>query len=192
MWCFSFRDMLQDQQGLQYFQRFLEKDIATENLDFYLAVTKLQETASREAAFNEAQTIGKNFIELNSPKEVNIDSQMRKALLDALGTSTVETFNANIFDDVFEHVYLLMKKDSYPRFVACEEIKELLQGMLNYLTIVPLNITSICIYNLYHQTKQAFIRICFYYLSTRYHGKVNKKHSYDASYWLILLDNIRP
>lgn len=128
LWTTSFRDMIADPLGLQYFTKFMEKDLAVENLDFYLECLELEKIQDRSAYFEKCFLIFKRFIRNNSPNEINIDSTMRKAIVDKIEKSSFETLDINVFDHAVEHVYQLMFKDRFPKFNQSEEIKSLLEG----------------------------------------------------------------
>lgn len=125
MWLSSFKDMLNDPLGVKYFRRFLEKDLSIENLEFYLACHVFQALHSREEFYERAEQIFNEFIATGSPKEINIDSTIRKAITEKIVYSDKNNLPLDLYTTAAEHCFTLMQTSSYPRFCASEEMKEL-------------------------------------------------------------------
>ncbi|XP_038072116.1 regulator of G-protein signaling 7-like isoform X2 [Patiria miniata] len=120
-WGFSFDDLLKDPLGRDQFARFLAKEFSQENLRFWIACQELRATAISKVPAK-AQEIHDEFLSEASHCPINVDSKVRevtrKNMKGAAGRYT--------FDSAQEHIYMLMRSDSYSRFLKSELYKELL------------------------------------------------------------------
>ncbi|XP_048758208.2 regulator of G-protein signaling 7-like isoform X12 [Ostrea edulis] len=120
-WGISFFNLMKDQQGLIEFENFLLTEYSQENIRFWKEVEDMK-YGPRSKVEATMEKIYREYLAAGAPKEINIDSK------------TLETVNRNrgemkgkpdalryIFDPAQEHIYLLMKKDSYPRFVRSDQ-----------------------------------------------------------------------
>ncbi|KAK2167225.1 hypothetical protein LSH36_31g09031 [Paralvinella palmiformis] len=97
-WAFSIYELLHDPAGREHFRRFLEKEISAENLNEFLAP--------------------------GAKDPVNVDCRV------------AETVKKNIencpdrycFAEAEEHIFNLMKSDSYSRYLRSDMYKEFLSG----------------------------------------------------------------
>lgn len=183
LWTNSFRDMMNDPIGVKYFARFLEKDHASESLMFYLSCQQLEAIQSREDYFNKAKEILKDFIEVGSPREINIHSNMRKQITETIDTSDFLTLPVDVFVPAQEHCYQLMQTASYPRFCASDEIRDILLGykkpgsMIRDRSFVSLKSADTADSNSYKVEKQ---RLSF--TSERKVAKDNRKSITESNY----------
>ncbi|KAJ1566322.1 hypothetical protein HK405_010263, partial [Cladochytrium tenue] len=131
LWCNSFLDLVTDRLGAQIFRDFLRTEFSAENLDFWLRVRALDSVAAYDDFVAAAIAIFDEFIPTGAPQELNITSQMRKDLVAAFApfkgqSSIVEKsgkrlrLNPRVFSVAQDHIYHLMAKDSFQRFLASE------------------------------------------------------------------------
>ncbi|XP_011672363.1 regulator of G-protein signaling 7 isoform X4 [Strongylocentrotus purpuratus] len=119
-WGFSFDDLLKDSLGRDQLSKFLAKEFSDENLRFWIACQDLKKmTFSQVPA--KVQQIYSEFLSDSSHSPINVDSKI-------LDTTRKNMKNPNryTFDAAQEHIYTLMRSDSYPRFLRSEQYKELL------------------------------------------------------------------
>ncbi|XP_022315288.1 regulator of G-protein signaling 7-like isoform X7 [Crassostrea virginica] len=120
-WAISFFNLMKDEQGSHEFEVFLSTEYSQENIRFWKEVEDMKH-GPRSMIEESVNRITSEFLSNNAPREINIDSK------------TLETVNRNkeemkgkpeslryIFDPAQEHIYLLMKKDSYPRFLRSDQ-----------------------------------------------------------------------
>ncbi|XP_061181702.1 regulator of G-protein signaling 6-like isoform X4 [Saccostrea echinata] len=120
-WGISFYNLIKDEQGLTEFENFLHTEYSQENIRFWKEVEDMK-YGPRSLVVASVDKIYREYLAKGAPKEINIDSK------------TLETVNKNreklhgkpdalryIFDPAQEHIYLLMKKDSYPRFLRSDQ-----------------------------------------------------------------------
>ena len=121
-WSESFMQLLSDRKGVETFLAFLEVEHSSENLRFWIECQKYK-TMTIESLGDKAQDIYDKYLCETSECQVNIDSATLKDIQLHLCKPNVWTF------DKIEHdVLLLMKRDSYPRFLKSEKYLDLLQG----------------------------------------------------------------
>jgi len=113
-WKYSFGELLKDEQGCQEFRKFLEKEVSAENLDFYLACKFLKIMPLKKVKSN-VQTIFDNFLSEDAPNPINIDSKIKDTTV-----KNMENPNRYCFEEAQEHIYRLMKTDSYARFLKSD------------------------------------------------------------------------
>lgn len=119
-WSFCFEELLRDGAGLREFELFLEKEFSSENISFWLAVEDLK-GMSKSKVESKAHEIYQEFLAKGAPKEINIDSKTMEITVNNLTKPSRLTFDA-----AQNHIFLLMKKDSYPRFIRSDHYKTLL------------------------------------------------------------------
>nr|XP_012593243.1 regulator of G-protein signaling 11 isoform X2 [Microcebus murinus]XP_012593244.1 regulator of G-protein signaling 11 isoform X2 [Microcebus murinus] len=119
-WAFSFQELLEDPLGRAHFMDFLGKEFSAENLSFWEACEELryggqaQVPALADAAYQQ-------FLAPGAARWVNIDSRTMERTLEGLRQP-----HRYVLDDAQLHIYMLMKKDSYPRFLKSDLYKGLL------------------------------------------------------------------
>ncbi|XP_078417886.1 regulator of G-protein signaling 8 isoform X1 [Cetorhinus maximus] len=111
-WTESFSALLANKCGLAAFRAFLRSEYSEENIEFWLACEDYKKTKSPTKLTSKAKKIYAEFIDVQAPKEVNLDFQTReltrKSLLEPAHTC---------FNDAQKRIYSLMERDSYPRFL---------------------------------------------------------------------------
>ncbi|XP_062831159.1 regulator of G-protein signaling 7 isoform X6 [Anolis carolinensis] len=121
-WGFSIDEALKDPVGREQFLKFLESEFSSENLRFWLAVEDLKKRPMREVPAR-VQEIWQEFLAPGAPSAINLDSKSYDKT-----TQNVKEPGRHTFGDAQEHIYKLMKSDSYPRFLRSSAYQELLQA----------------------------------------------------------------
>ncbi|KAJ8247992.1 hypothetical protein GJAV_G00236940 [Gymnothorax javanicus] len=121
-WAFGINEVLKDQAGRQQFLKFLESEFSSENLRFWLAVQELKRRPIREVP-SRVEEIWKEFLAAGAPSAINVDSKSYEKT-----TQNVRDPGRYAFEDAQEHIYKLMKSDSYSRFIRSGAYQELLQA----------------------------------------------------------------
>ncbi|KAJ7400036.1 hypothetical protein BTVI_109144 [Pitangus sulphuratus] len=93
--------------GLAAFRAFLKTEFSEENLEFWLACEDFKKTRSAAKLAAKAQRIFEEFIDVQAPREVNIDFQTRE-----LTRRNVQEPSLSCFDQAQGKVHSLMEKDS--------------------------------------------------------------------------------
>ncbi|XP_059407741.1 regulator of G-protein signaling 11-like [Carassius carassius] len=119
-WSFSFMELLSDPMGRKEFLTYLKKEFSAENLCFWQACEDVRhgETSKIPGKVDE---VYKQFLVPGASRWVNIDSKTMEKTLE--GCTRHHPF---VLDDAQMHIYFLMKKDSYPRYLKSDLYKSLL------------------------------------------------------------------
>merc|ERR1711916_141103 len=107
-------EVLEDEEVLEEFWNFLKSNLAVENLQFIVKVNEFRDTRTYELQ----QEIMDDFIKTGSCSEVNINSTLRKEILQAHEKSSGKSVDSTLFDDAERHIHLLIDHDTFPRFQA--------------------------------------------------------------------------
>ncbi|VDD85533.1 unnamed protein product [Enterobius vermicularis] len=111
--------------GCLVFRDFLKTEFSVENIDFWLECEEFKKLKEgKKSTLQRARAIYKMYVEVNSPKEVNIDAEARLATNAALNDGA----KRDTFSEAQSQVEQLMEKDSYSRFVRSEYFEKLLQN----------------------------------------------------------------
>ncbi|XP_058511272.1 regulator of G-protein signaling 6 isoform X4 [Ochotona princeps] len=121
-WGFSFDEILKDQVGRDQFLRFLESEFSSENLRFWLAVQDLKKQPLQDVA-KRVEEIWQEFLAPGAPSAINLDSHSYEVT-----SQNVKDGGRHTFEDAQEHIYKLMKSDSYARFLRSNAYQDLLQA----------------------------------------------------------------
>uniref|UniRef100_A0A3Q3F6W4 Regulator of G protein signaling 11 n=1 Tax=Kryptolebias marmoratus TaxID=37003 RepID=A0A3Q3F6W4_KRYMA len=119
-WSFSFVELLSDPMGRREFMTYLEKEFSAENLCFWQACEDIRHGESSKIP-EKVDDVYQNFLAPGATRWVNIDSKTMAKTLE--GIKSPHRF---VLDDAQMHIYFLMKKDSYPRYLKSELYKNLL------------------------------------------------------------------
>ncbi|XP_043093947.1 regulator of G-protein signaling 5 [Puntigrus tetrazona] len=103
--------LLSSKPGIQAFRGFLRSEFSEENLEFWLACEDYKSTSGSRLAAR-AQNIFKQFVDPDAPREVNLDSETREALVGLMEEPAADTFL-----QAQRRIFSLMAKDSFPRFL---------------------------------------------------------------------------
>lgn len=121
-WSEAFDELLASTYGVTAFRAFLKLEFSEENIEFWLACDDFKKTRSPHKLTSKARKIYDEFVEKESPKEINIDFQTREMITKSLPEPTRSCFEA-----AEKRVYSLMENNSYPRFLQSEFYQELCQ-----------------------------------------------------------------
>ncbi|XP_033635583.1 regulator of G-protein signaling 7-like isoform X3 [Asterias rubens] len=130
-WGFSFDDLLKDPLGRDQFARFLAKEFSQENLRFWIACQELKATAISKVPAK-AQEIYNEFLSESSHSPINVDSKVREVT-----RKNMKGAGRYTFDSAQDHIYTLMRSDSYPRFLKSDQYKELLNPKKKTKSLIP-------------------------------------------------------
>uniref|UniRef100_A0A3B3YP65 Regulator of G protein signaling 11 n=1 Tax=Poecilia mexicana TaxID=48701 RepID=A0A3B3YP65_9TELE len=119
-WSFSFMELLSDAMGRREFMTYLEKEFSAENLHFWQACEEIRHGESSKI-IEKVEDVYKNFLAPGAARWVNIDSKTMDKTLE--GIKRPHRF---VMDDAQMHIYFLMKKDSYPRYLKSDLYKNML------------------------------------------------------------------
>nr|XP_061824933.1 regulator of G-protein signaling 6-like isoform X5 [Nerophis lumbriciformis] len=119
-WGFSLEEALKDTAGREQFLRFLESEFSSENLRFWLAVQDLKRRPLQEVA-SRAQEIWQEFLAEGAPSSINLDSHSYERT-----SHNLKDPGRYSFEDAQEHIFTLMKSDSYARFLRSNVYQDLL------------------------------------------------------------------
>ncbi|KAM7387732.1 hypothetical protein PAMP_023952 [Pampus punctatissimus] len=118
-WKESFSHVLNSETGRTVFSSFLRSEFSEENIDFWVACEDYKKNATSELA-TRAKQIYQQYVEADSPKEVNLDAATREET-----RRKVESVNPSCFAEAQKMIYVLMEKDSYRRFLKSKLIQDL-------------------------------------------------------------------
>uniref|UniRef100_A0A8C4TJM9 Regulator of G protein signaling 6 n=1 Tax=Erpetoichthys calabaricus TaxID=27687 RepID=A0A8C4TJM9_ERPCA len=119
-WSFSFNEVLMDSMGRDLFLKFLESEFSSENLRFWLAVQDLKQRPL-QAVPDRVLEIWQEFLAPGAPSSINLDSHSFEKT-----SQNVKDPGRYTFEDAQEHIYKLMKSDSYTRFLRSNVYQDLL------------------------------------------------------------------
>uniref|UniRef100_A0A8C1UP24 Regulator of G protein signaling 6 n=1 Tax=Cyprinus carpio TaxID=7962 RepID=A0A8C1UP24_CYPCA len=135
-WGFSLDEALKDPVGREQFLKFLESEFSSENLLFWLAVQDLKCRPLQEVAAR-AQEIWQEFLAEGAPSAINLDSHSYERT-----SQNLKDPGRYSFEDAQDHIYKLMKSDSYPRFLRSNAYQDLLlarkKAFCSLIVSVPL------------------------------------------------------
>ncbi|XP_078387697.1 regulator of G-protein signaling 5-like [Cetorhinus maximus] len=117
-----FEKLLTNKRGVAAFRAFLRSEFSEENIDFWLACEEYKNTKTGSKLTLKAQKIYDEFIKVQAPKEVNLDSLTREMV-----TRNLSDLTSSCFKVAQERTYSLMEKDSFPRFLKSNFFLELLK-----------------------------------------------------------------
>uniref|UniRef100_A0A5S6R3D7 Regulator of G-protein signaling 7 n=1 Tax=Trichuris muris TaxID=70415 RepID=A0A5S6R3D7_TRIMR len=119
-WALSFDELLSDVAGRECFMKFLEKEYSGENLRFWEAVQSLRFSSCRMVPVK-VTSIYNDYLGSSAASPVNVDSKVMD-----ITNKNLENSGRWSFDEAAEHIYCLMKNDSYQRFIRSDHYKELI------------------------------------------------------------------
>ncbi|XP_031717322.1 regulator of G-protein signaling 6-like isoform X1 [Anarrhichthys ocellatus] len=120
-WGFSLEEALKDPAGQELFLKFLESEFSSENLRFWLAVQALKRMPQQEVA-QRAQEIWAEFLAEGAPSSINLDSHSYERT-----SQNLKDPGRYSYEDAQDHIYKLMKSDSYTRFLRSSVYQDLLR-----------------------------------------------------------------
>ncbi|KAM9704271.1 regulator of G-protein signaling 6-like isoform 1-T2 [Menidia menidia] len=121
-WGFSLEDALKDPAGQELFLKFLESEFSSENLRFWLAVQDLKRIPQQDVA-QRAQDIWAEFLAEGAPSSINLDSHSYERT-----SQNLKDPGRYSYEDAQDHIYKLMRSDSYSRFLRSNLYQDLLMA----------------------------------------------------------------
>ncbi|XP_042319718.1 regulator of G-protein signaling 1 [Sceloporus undulatus] len=110
-WSQSLEKLLETPYGQDAFKEFLKSEFSDENIEFWLACEDYKKTQA-DHLHSKAERIYKEFVQSDAIKQVNIDFHTRKDIAKKAQDPTPSSF-----DEAQRLVFVLMERDSYPRFL---------------------------------------------------------------------------
>ncbi|XP_069031725.1 regulator of G-protein signaling 9a [Embiotoca jacksoni] len=124
-WSFSFFELLSDLRGRDDFKVFLKKEFSGENLAFWEAAEELK-LGSASSMSTKAETIFKTFLAPGAPRWINIDGRTM-----GLTVKGLEHPHRYVLEAAQTHVFLLMKKDTFFRYLKSPVYKDMQKKALD-------------------------------------------------------------
>ncbi|XP_020499881.1 regulator of G-protein signaling 9a [Labrus bergylta] len=124
-WSFSFFELLSDLRGRDDFKVFLKKEFSGENLAFWEAAEELK-WGTASSMSTKAETIFKTFLAPGAPRWINIDGRTM-----GLTVKGLDHPHRYVLEAAQTHVFLLMKKDTFFRYLKSPVYKEMQKKALN-------------------------------------------------------------
>ncbi|XP_012602924.2 regulator of G-protein signaling 9 isoform X1 [Microcebus murinus] len=119
-WAINFSELIRDPKGRQSFQYFLKKEFSGENLGFWEACEDLK-YGDQSKVKEKAEEIYKLFLAPGARRWINIDGKTMDITVKGLRHP-----HRYVLDAAQTHIYMLMKKDSYARYLKSPIYKEML------------------------------------------------------------------
>uniref|UniRef100_A0A7N6A534 Regulator of G protein signaling 9a n=1 Tax=Anabas testudineus TaxID=64144 RepID=A0A7N6A534_ANATE len=124
-WSFSLFELLSDLRGRDDFKIFLKKEFSGENLAFWEAAEELKWGAASTMS-TKAETIFKTFLAPGAPRWINIDGRTM-----GLTVKGLEHPHRYVLEAAQTHVFMLMKKDTFFRYLKSPVYKDMQKKALN-------------------------------------------------------------
>lgn len=124
-WRFSIHELLRDPAGREEFQRWLEKEFSAENLRFWDACQRLKSLPLREVGKTVTQ-IYDEYLSTSATDPVNVDSRVAEIVRRRVTAGGVP--DRFCFEEAEDHIFQLMKSDSYHRFLRSDVYNDMLAG----------------------------------------------------------------
>ncbi|XDV12876.1 hypothetical protein PO909_001428, partial [Leuciscus waleckii] len=118
-WSFSFYELLSDPRGRADFKTFLKKEFSGENLAFWEAAEELK-WGTAASMSEKAEHIFKTFLAPGAPRWINIDGRTMGITVKGL-----EHPHRYVLDGAQTHIFMLMKKDTFYRYLKSPVYKEI-------------------------------------------------------------------
>jgi regulator of G-protein signaling len=122
-WSFSIQELVRDTAGREHFRHFLEKEFSAENLKFWEACQQLKQVPQKDVE-NTVKSIYSEYLAPGAIDPVNVDSRVA----DIVRRSMLEKLDRYCLDEAEDHIFKLMKNDSYSRYIRSDMYKEFLSG----------------------------------------------------------------
>ncbi|XP_054833001.1 regulator of G-protein signaling 9 [Eublepharis macularius] len=119
-WALNFAELMRDPKGRKSFRLFLQKEFSGENLAFWEACEDLK-YGDQSKVKEKAQDIYKTFLAPGARRWINIDGTTMGITVRGLKHP-----HRYVLDAAQTHIYMLMKKDSYGRYLKSPIYKEIL------------------------------------------------------------------
>ncbi|KAM9779913.1 regulator of G-protein signaling 9a [Neosynchiropus ocellatus] len=124
-WSFSLFELLSDLRGRDDFKIFLKKEFSGENLAFWEAAEELK-WGTASSMSSKAESIFKMFLAPGAPRWINIDGRTM-----GLTVKGLDHPHRYVLEAAQTHVFLLMKKDTFFRYLKSPVYKDIQKKALN-------------------------------------------------------------
>ncbi|PAA54920.1 hypothetical protein BOX15_Mlig016946g2 [Macrostomum lignano] len=124
-WGFSIHELLRDPAGRQEFEKWLLKEVSAENLAFWEACQRLRHAPASQV-HKEVNRIYDTFLGPDATEPVNVAGPVAEAVRKRMSSATAASADRYAFEAAEEHIFQLMKSDSYGRFLRSEFYRQLL------------------------------------------------------------------
>lgn len=131
-WSFSVEELLRDPAGKDHFSKFLDKEFSGENLKFWLSCQDVR-TIPIRAVLTKVTEIFNEFLAPGCHNPVNVDSRVADAVRRQVQTNP----HRYCFEEAEDHIFKLMKSDSYSRYLRSDMYKEFLSGTRKKVRFLP-------------------------------------------------------
>ncbi|XP_006975416.3 regulator of G-protein signaling 13 [Peromyscus maniculatus bairdii] len=121
-WAQSLESLMATKYGPRVYTAYLKLEHSDENIKFWMACETYKKIASRRGRISRAKKLYNIYIQPQSPREINIDSTTREAIIKSIQEPT-----QTCFEEAQKIVYMHMEMDSYPRFLKSEMYQRLLK-----------------------------------------------------------------
>ncbi|XP_062066282.1 regulator of G-protein signaling 13 [Lepus europaeus] len=121
-WAQSFENLMATKYGPVVYSAYLKMEHSDENIKFWMACEMYKKIDSRGSRISRAKKLYRIYIQPDSPREINIDSSTREAII-----RNIQEPTQTCFEEAQKTVYMHMVMDSYPRFLKSEMYQELLK-----------------------------------------------------------------
>ncbi|XP_055048705.2 regulator of G-protein signaling 9a [Misgurnus anguillicaudatus] len=118
-WSFSFFELLSDPRGRADFKVFLKKEFSGENMAFWEAAEEMKWGAASSMS-EKAESTFKTFLAPGAPRWINIDGRTMGITVKGL-----EHPHRYVLDAAQNHIFMLMKKDTFYRYLKSPVYKEI-------------------------------------------------------------------
>lgn len=109
----TLEEVLDEELGLSLFTKFEEEGFRGETIAFYSTVKTFEATESQEEKAKLADSIITNFVQLNSPMELNIEYRLREKYL---AKPPAALLKSGVWAELVEVAITLMRTNSWPKF----------------------------------------------------------------------------
>lgn len=106
--------LLHNERYLTAFQGFLRSEFSDENIEFWLECEDFKSASADDLPWK-AERIYQRFIQPAACREINVDHHIREEIKKSLKQPSISCFN-----EAQKQVYLLMERDSWPRFLLSD------------------------------------------------------------------------
>ncbi|KAA0712976.1 Regulator of G-protein signaling 4 [Triplophysa tibetana] len=120
-WKTSFNYLIQNEHGRKAFSAFLQSEYSQENIEFWEACEEFKQTSEDKMKLKGGK-IFEQYVEADSPNEVNLDSATREST-----RKNLENCDESCFAEAQSKIFTLMEKDSYIRFLKSKLFLEMCQ-----------------------------------------------------------------
>ncbi|XP_029987301.1 regulator of G-protein signaling 21-like [Sphaeramia orbicularis] len=121
-WGESLDQLLECKTGQLVFENFLRTEYSEENLLFWLACEDYKKITNETEMTVAASRIYKEFVQVDAPRQINIDCGTREEI-----SENISQPGPNCFNRAQRLIYGLMENDCYPRFLKSEIYQTLLE-----------------------------------------------------------------